>query len=435
MKKTPIESWVIQSTGIKEYNRSAVESYQLSKLKETIAYAKAHGRFYESYLKDIDEKNIHSLSDFQQLPFTRADHLSENPLYFLCVPQTEVKRIVTLNTTGTSGDVKRIFFSEEDMKSNLEFFKVGMSCLVNKEDKVLVLLPGNAYGTIGDFLKSGLEKLGIPCFVEGVLKDLEKMESLIKQEQITCIVGIPTQVQYFSRIKGETFKKYIKKVLLSTDFVPEALTKELTETYGCAVFNHYGMTEMGYGAAVECEALDGYHLREADLYFEIVDSETGMPVQEGEIGEVVFSTLQREAMPLIRYRTGDLASIKSEACSCGTFLRTMNRVLGRINNKIMLSKNQYLTLRELDELLLSFEEILDYNAYLSEEEEFVIEVLTKDWECLQQVKSEIEQSVLALLQKKGNGSIKLRVGEKKENKPTELKNSVIKRRIMDYRKS
>ena len=115
-------------------------------------------------------------------------------------------------------------------------------------------------------------------------------------------------------------------MLLSADNVPDAISNELRRIWGCEVFTHYGMTEMGFGGGVECEARNGYHLREADLYIEIVDPETGRSVSQGDPGEVVFTTLTRRGMPLIRYRTGDVSRFVPGPCPCGTVLKTLARV-------------------------------------------------------------------------------------------------------------
>ena len=129
--------------------------------------------------------------------------------------------------------------------------------------------------------------------------------------QAHCLVGIPTQVLAVARTRWGCAigKGSIESILLSTDYVPRAIAETLEEVWGCRVFTHYGMTEMGLGGGVECEALDGYHLREGDLYFEVVDHETGEACPDGAMGEVVFTTLTRRGMPLIRYRTGDIARI------------------------------------------------------------------------------------------------------------------------------
>ena len=103
------------------------------------------------------------------------------------------------------------------------------------------------------------------------------------------------------------------------------------------------MTEMGLGGGVQCSARQGYHLREADLYFEIVDPHSGEPLPEGELGEVVFTTLTREGMPLIRYRTGDLSRFLPGQCPCGTLLRSMESIRQRVAGNLELAGGRLLT--------------------------------------------------------------------------------------------
>jgi phenylacetate-coenzyme A ligase PaaK-like adenylate-forming protein len=124
------------------------------------------------------------------------------------------------------------------------------------------------------------------------------------------------------------------------------------------------MTEMGLGGGVECQALDGYHLREADLYFEIVDPLTGLPVDEGKPGEVVFSTLTRRGMPLLRYRTGDVSRFIPHPCCCGTVLKRMERIAGRVQGGVLLD-NHYLTMTDFDEVLFTMDFVLDFKVILT----------------------------------------------------------------------
>ena len=367
MKRTPLENWITERSYIGERTSEALQEYQLSRICETLSYAKNNSAFYRKRLENIDLQEIRILADLQKIPFTFPQDIQEDPFAFLCVPQSEIARIVTLSSTGTSGKEKRIFFSEADLEQTIDFFSCGMSCLVDETDRVLILLPGNSDGSIGVLLKTALKKAHIESFVHGIVTDPEKTADEIIERNITSLVGIPTQIRSLSRTYGELFGNHIKSVLLSTDYVPEVLIRELTERLGCRVFTHYGMTEMGYGGGVECEALSGYHLREADLFFEIVDPKTGQSVPDGEYGEVVFTTLTRQAMPLIRYRTGDIASFSKDHCTCGTFLRTMGRVKGRLENKISFSENEILYHCELDEAVLAFRELEDYKAGLSNE--------------------------------------------------------------------
>jgi phenylacetate-coenzyme A ligase PaaK-like adenylate-forming protein len=163
---------------------------------------------------------------------------------------------------------------------------------------------------------------------------------------------------------GAIGKGRIKSVLLSADYVPATVVQEISNVWGCRVYNHYGMTEMGLGAAVDCRALSGYHIREADLFFEIIDPVTGCQVPDGEQGEVVFTTLTRKGMPLIRYRTGDLSGFIPEPCPCGTILKRLAWVKGRLCGQIKLGRHHWLNITELDEVLFTLPEIKNYRAVL-----------------------------------------------------------------------
>ncbi|GLB31411.1 hypothetical protein LAD12857_33340 [Lacrimispora amygdalina] len=395
MKQTPLENWILQRTGIHERSRQALEEYQIQQLASTLHYAKDNSRYYKKLLAQTDIDSIKSISGFHAVPFTYPEDIRKKPTDFLCVSEKEVKRIVTLNTSGTSGEEKRIYFTEGDLNQTIDFFQYGMNCLTDQSDRVLVLLPGKAYGSIGDLLKKALALSHIECIVHGVLRDPEEVEQIIMENGISCIVGIPMQILYFSRIKSEVFRKFIKKVLLSTDYVPGVLVQELESRFHCTVFNHYGMTEMGYGGGVECQALTGYHLREGDLYFEIIDPATGKPATDGQYGEVVFTTFGRQAMPLIRYRTGDMARFSKNHCACGTFLRTMDKVIGRITNKVVFDNSEEMHLRELDEIILKYSEVLDYTAAFSRTDTLEICLTLMKGELFEKLQEEIAERICA----------------------------------------
>ena len=392
MKVTPLEHWILERTHIAQKRQEALRAYQLEKLLEVLAYAKDKSRFYNIKLNAIDVNAITLFEEFEQIPFTTAEDIKRNAYDFVCVSANEVERIVTLTTSGTTGDEKRIFFTHQDLEATIDFFSHGMRCLVDEGDKVMVLLPGPTYGSIGDLLKKALALCNIECIVEGVLSDVEKTAQCIEEEGITCLVGIPMQILYLSKVKPEVFKKHIKKVLLSTDYVPDALVEILSDNGQCKVFNHYGMSEMGYGGGVECECLNGYHLRENDLYFEIIDPSTGALVEDGEYGEVVFTTLNRQAMPLIRYKTGDMARFSTQPCGCGTFLRTMKKVLGRIENKVRINEHE-IHLREFDEILLRFADIVDYKLSLCEKNTLHVKLILAHKELDEALKKVITQRI------------------------------------------
>lgn len=429
MRVTPLEDWIVGKSGIKERQPDMLEDYQLNQIRETLHYVKKNSRFYGERFSSINENRINTFADFKSIPFTYPYHIGQNPLAFLCVPQKEIKRIVTIKTSGTSGKEKRIYFTEADLELTVDFFKFGFRPMVTKQDRVLVLFPGNSYGSVGDVIKKALDISDVENFVQGVLVDPDETANFIIENKINSMVGIPMQVLYFSRVHSEIFKNHIEKVLLSADYVPEVLIRELTNKYGCKVFTHYGSSEMGYGGGVECGALNGYHLREADIYFEIIDSDTGKPLEEGQYGEIVFTTLTRQAMPLIRYRTGDIASFSSAPCDCGTFLKTMKRALGRADNRADLGENRFIYLRELDELILKSEAVLDYKAYITEENLLTIEIKSEN----KSAKNDVEQRLRTLMYEKLGHKTNYVVITSPDSNPEKITSSMVKRKLSDYR--
>ena len=431
--KTPMEDWIVKRTGLTSANQRSLSTYQFKKLVEVFEYAKANGAFYQKQFVDQDLREIKSWDDFKLLPFTTGADIKKNPFSFLCIPQQQVDRIVTLNTSGTSGKKKRLFFTEEDLLKTVDFFDYGMRSLTDSSDRVLVLLPGQAYGTIGDLLKKALARSNTTCIVFGLLTDLDAVAQVILRNQINCIVGIPIQVLYLSRSKAECFKQ-IEKVLLSTDYVPKSMVAELSHKFRCRVFNHYGMTEMGYGGGVECEALNGYHLREGDLYFEIIDPDSGSPIEDGKYGEIVFTSLNRIAMPLIRYRTGDIGAFSTDLCPCGTFLRTLKKVAGRYANRIRLDHDNYIDLSTFEESLLGDENILDYQVLIKNNSVLSIIVNFYNQNRLDQKISRVKEILVAHLSVNKKDNVRIEVEQGNLCKPDQMVNSMVKRKILDLRK-
>lgn len=368
MTITPLDDWVHTKTGRRgrRLSRVDIENHQLLALRETIRHASLKSSFYARHLGGMSDTDLRELDDLSRFPLTTPEHLRRNPLSFLCVSQSSIGRVVTLGTSGTSGEPKRIFFTDDDLESTVDFFAQGMSALTNSGDRVLILLPGERPGSVGDLLVQSLRRIGAQGIVHGPVGDARSTLVVMDRERTDVLVGIPAQV--LALVRESSGKPGPRGVLLSTDYVPAAIVNELQQIWDCEVFTHYGMTEMGYGGGVECRAHRGYHMREADLYFEIVHTETGRPLPEGQTGEVVFTTLARVGMPLIRYRTGDLSRFLPGSCPCGTVLKTMERVNGRLDGRVRLSGGSILTIGELDEALFPIDEIIDFRATLTREE-------------------------------------------------------------------
>ena len=301
MDKTPLEQWIAEKIG-GPLTATALRNYQMEKLRETLSLVLSKSRFYQKQFARINPAAIKSPADFSALPFTFPEHLSARPEDFLCVSPKEVSRIVTLTTSGTTGSPKRVFFTEEDQELTVDFFHRGMTTLTDTSDRVMIFMPGATPGSVGDLLTRGLARFGCKGIVYGPIRDYNDAFRTLAEEKSTAIVGIPSQVLALARMQGAdpSGRTGIRNVLLSADYVPETASSYLTRAWGCRVFGHYGMTETGLGGGVECAALDGYHMREADLYYEIVDPETGRSVPDGTFGEVVFTTLTRKGMPLVR---------------------------------------------------------------------------------------------------------------------------------------
>ena len=373
LQKTPLEQWILHKISGLAYKtgqltRTLIEDYQLVKLKETVALASEKSLFYRGALGRFPAEKISSLKDLRAFPFTTADDIRQNPLRFLCCSQDEIKRVVTLESSGTTGLPKRIFFTSADQELTKDFFHHGMTVIARPGDKVLILLPCERPGSVGALFAESARRMNLLPVPHGIVKEPGYTLEVMAKEQTDTLLGIPTQV--LALASGEPpdkneFQVDVKNVILNTDHVPRAIINLIKRKWNCRVFNHYAMTEMGLGGGLECEALAGYHMREADLLFEVADPVTGAVLPEGEEGEVVFTTLTRRGMPLIRYRTGDLARFIPEPCPCGTVLKRMAPVRDRIKGRIALNGSGLLSMSRLDEALFGVKGVLNFQAVIS----------------------------------------------------------------------
>ncbi|WKY43706.1 AMP-binding protein [Eubacteriaceae bacterium ES2] len=364
-----LDLWIGRKSNLSVLAREQLEAYQLACLKETLSRTYAASRYYQKKFSINPVNLLSSIDGLKAIPFTTENDLRAAPMDFLTISPKRVKKIVTLKTSGTTGESKRIFFSEADLQLTVDFFQNGMGIFTQAGDRVLVLLPGAVPGSIGHLLAQALKNLGAQAFVYGVVNDARAVSKLILEEKITGIVGIPRQLLAVSgQAEAAAIKTagHLRTVLLSTDYVSPAISKRLSDSWGIEVYEHYGSTEMGYGGGVFCPAKTGYHLREADLYFEIVDPETGLVLPDGQWGELVFTTLTREAMPLIRYRTGDYGRYIPEKCPCGTKLKTMSRISGRRENFVQFGDETFLNLSDLEDLIFSQNQLLDFSVALEQ---------------------------------------------------------------------
>jgi len=329
--QTPLDAWVREKIGPavrQTLTRRTLSAYQVERLRATLDYVKKHSPFYRRHFADHFSESIQSLSDLARWPLTTANDLRKNALAFLCISQSAVERVVTLPPRSPHEAPMRLFFSAADLELAVDFFHRGFATAVEKGQRMLVLMPCRSPYSVGDLLSRALTRLSVQAFAHGPMQSPEAAVTAILRDRIDCLVGIPEEMAALSRYPGSARIPcgQIKSIWLGTQNTRRFLAEEIGRQWGCKVFQHYGVAEMCPGGGVECQAHDGFHLREADLFVEIVDPITAGPTADGVQGEVAVTTLTREAMPLVRYRTGHRAAIMTTPCVCGSGLRRLTSV-------------------------------------------------------------------------------------------------------------
>ncbi len=288
--------------------------------------------------------------------FATPEDLVSHGKDYVQVGAGEIRRIVTLSSSGSTGERKRLYFTEGDLLRTRDFFRDGMRGICRPGDRVAILMGSASPDGLGDLLKSGLEEMGAYPSLLCLPKDYEETAEALRKLEPDCLVGLPVQVRKLALLVPQLRPR---SVLLSGDYVSEASRRTVTRIWDTKVFSHYGLTESGLGFAVQCPLLLGHHIRSDEFQAEIVDPDSGAVLPEGEWGEIVFTTLRREAMPLRRYRTGDLSRLLPGVCPCGKPGPRLDRILGRISEL-----GKPVSIYALDEALLDLDEVLDFEASL-----------------------------------------------------------------------
>jgi phenylacetate-coenzyme A ligase PaaK-like adenylate-forming protein len=349
---SPVNKWTGDRTGLHEnLNPETLLAWQTEKLNQLIYYARKNTKFYSDILRDECQ--------LKDLPFTFPSDLAADPLAFLAVPQGEVVRVTTLANSGTTHLRKRIFFTQADLERTKDFFAWGMSTMVAKGDHAQILISNKTENSLGSLLSESLSRLGVTSEITAAIKSVR--DAIDASRGADCLIGMPVELLYMSRTAPELRPA---SVLLAADLVPQSVINGIMENWKCQVFSHYGHTEFGYGCAVDCGYHSGYHLRHADLIFEIIDTNTGLTALPGEPGEIVITTLSNEAMPLIRYRTGNLSCLVNTPCPCGCSLPRLGKIVGRRADNISIVNGKTISMFQLDELLLAHASVRSFDAIL-----------------------------------------------------------------------
>ncbi|WP_079528095.1 phenylacetate--CoA ligase PaaK [Halobacillus hunanensis] len=324
------------------WSRSRMKDFQWEGLKKTVERVYNHVPFYrESFQQSsITPDDIQSWEDVQQLPFTKKHHLRENyPFNLLATPMEEVVRIHA--SSGTSGKPTVVAYSRNDMDHWGEIVARAIYMAGGRKGDVL----HNAYGyglfTGGLGLHVGSEHLGCATVpISG--GNTSKQITLIQDFKPRVICSTPS---YLLNI-GETMKNMgiapastsLKHAILGAEPWSEQMRKTIENMFDIKASDIYGLSEvMGPGVAMECaECQDGLHIADDHFLVEVINPDTLEPVPDGEDGELVFTSLTKEALPIIRYRTGDISSITRETCACGRTTTKMSRIKGRLDDMLII---------------------------------------------------------------------------------------------------
>lgn len=356
MKRTNLDTWIETTEGIPHLTRENLEQLQLRRLNEMLKRLKDRGGFYKNYPEKLD-----SLADLQKLPFTRAEDLSAYPGKFLLTSQSEVSRVISGATSGTTGPAKRVFYTQKDTQQTIGLFTAGISEMLAAGEKCFIAFPFTGPFGLGDLIAQAVERLGGVPIKAGFGQSWGEMLAFLKETQPETYIGFPVTLLSLIRIYGENFP--INRALVSGDACPAGVMEELEMALGSKLYPHYGSRECGLGGAVTCSAFEGMHLRENHIIPEIID-EQGNVLPDGEYGELVLTTIGADAMPLIRYRTGDFTRILPP-CKCGGVTKRLDTVSRREGE---------LSIEELDSQLFRIPDLADYRA--SFDERLIIEART-----------------------------------------------------------
>ncbi len=338
-----------------------LQKFQLEKLKETVNWITEKVPFYKNRLKElgVGADDLNSIEDSAKLPFTVKNDLRDNYPFDLCaVPMNEVVRIHA--SSGTTGKPITGPYSKDDLEQWIECMCRNLySAGVREEDIVQ-----NAYGyglfTGGLGFHQAATKMG--CAVVPTSSGLtERQITLMQDFGATVLFATPSYALTIAE-RAEEMNVDIKSLPLRVGVFgaepwTEGMRQEIEDRMNIKAMEAYGLTELcGPGVGYDCEAQDGIHINEDHFLAEIVDPGTLEPLPLGEQGELIFTSLQRRAMPMIRYRTKDITRLRREECACGRTFVKMDKIYGRSDDMLIISGVNVFP-SQIESLLLDIEEV------------------------------------------------------------------------------
>ena len=320
--------------------REQLEQLQVEKLRQTIAVC-LKSPFYGKRLGElgITPESIQTINDIRKIPFTtKADLRDSYPFELVCGNMDDAVRIHS--SSGTTGHPTVVVYSRHDIESWANMIARNMYMVGCRKSDVFQNSSGYGMFTGGLGFQYGAEALGATT-VPAAAGNSKRQIMFIKDFGTTCLHAIPS---YAIRL-AEVFKDEgidpastrLRTLFIGAEPHTEEQRRRIERLLGVKAYNSFGMTEMnGPGVAFECKEQDGMHLWEDNYIVEIVDPDTLLPVPDGEVGEMVLTTLDRTMMPILRYRTRDLTRIIPGPCKCGRTHRRIDRIKGRTDDMFII---------------------------------------------------------------------------------------------------
>lgn len=352
--------------------RVKMEALQLEKLKHIVRYCYDNVKLYHDRFDQagISPDKIKALSDIQYIPPTTKDDLRDNyPFGLFAVPRKQVVRIHA--SSGTTGKPTVVGYTRNDLTMWSEIMaRLIAAAGVTDEDIAQICFGYGLFtGALG--LHYGLERLGATV-VPSSSGNSEKQIMLMKDFGTTTLIATPTYALYLGELAKEMgYRKEdfrLKIGLFGSEGCTPEMRKKIEAALGLFATDNYGMSELiGPGVSGECRLRCGLHINEDHFLAEIVDPQTLEPKAEGEVGELMVTTLTKECLPLLRYRTRDLSRIVKTPCECGRTTARMDKIMGRSDDMLKI-KGVNVFPSQIESVLMTFKEMSShYMLYVRRE--------------------------------------------------------------------
>jgi len=326
---------------IEAMDRSKLAEIQLERLKETVKRCEEMVPFYRMKMRELelDWKDIKSLDDVVKLPFTTKDDLRENyPFGMFAVPTRDIVRIHA--SSGTTGQPTVVGYTSHDIEAWSELMARSLVAGMADPSDIIQVAYGYGLFTGGLGFHYGVEKLGgsvIPISGGNTKRQIRMMVDL----GTTVLCCTPSYALFMAETASEMgidFKQLkLKSGIFGAEPWSDRMRDKIERLLNLSAFDIYGLSEvMGPGVSIECEQKNGLHIFEDAFLAETIDPKTGEKLPLGEQGELVFTSLNKQGMPLIRYRTRDITSLHDEPCACGRTHMRMKRVRGRTDDMLII---------------------------------------------------------------------------------------------------